>query len=297
MIRIFQRRRPLPSDVTWNGAAPTAPQEVLIGVGRSGLLRWDLHQSAHMLVTGPTGSGKTEALALVTAQAVARKWRVIVCDPLNPSWAPARDSLGKAGEALEFGNDLTSVRDVLELTSREVARRMLSARQRGVQTWGRVQYTDVGPDSERAVLLVLDAAEAFACMEPGASRAEVRRNRVRDAIGGLLDDVLANGAGVGVHVLLAGQDAEKLSSVVSVQHVGAALVLEDAQTPGRGRFRARAGRFTMPVQVPHLARGVGAEAGGPARAVVEAMLLAAVEQGASEEQVRAALEGLLPAGR
>lgn len=78
---------PLPTSAPYPLTPPTHPTRIPVGLGEGGAAaEWDPVRNPHLLIVGPTGTGKTIFLNNLITGALARSWTVSIGDPKELSY-------------------------------------------------------------------------------------------------------------------------------------------------------------------------------------------------------------------
>lgn len=209
---LLGRADPLPERAGADWTAMAAPGTALpFAVGDDGgVVSFDPHDTAHLLVTGQTMSGKTSAAVTIACAAVLRGWKVYVADPVKDGndFAPIRSKC--AG----FATGLDQTCAMLAMIDAEGA-----TRKRLIGEYG-VQNIDQVPESARPPRILVLVDEFASLLElskggprrqsddPQAANAETMARWADDCrrrIGASVSHILTQHRSQGVTMLLCSQ--------------------------------------------------------------------------------------------
>lgn len=157
---------------------------------------WDVRQAAHLLVTGPTGSGKTTLVRVVLAGALRAGWRVAVIDAEGGgdfAYLRGRPGVDVADDTLA---GMTALVRWARRETDERYQRVRIARRRG---------ESVADEGRRSVLLVVD--ETTTLLD------EADQDGSRSSLLADLGRIARKGRQVGMHLLLVEERAEMVDAL------------------------------------------------------------------------------------
>lgn len=235
---------------------------MLLGVGETRSIIWDVANCPHLLMVGAPGTGKSEVLRSLMLQAVEHdhSWQVTVFDPKGEQFAgmDVEPSVERVTDAAAFLARLVEIEMMMLIRYRQMQAEQVThwtdlaaAQQTGEAGEGAVP-------SLRAMLVAVDELAALEQMAAGADSDVVERaRRALEQIGRL-------GRAAGIHLVLAAQvvDGSWLSPA-ALENVDARLLLGpmdrsvqqwlgasadvDAGIAGRGVFRDHHGLWSLQV--------------------------------------------------
>ena len=173
--------------------------EIPIGEGANGVVTWDVTKAPHMLVCGPTGTGKSVLQRNIFFHLVQHsdRWSFIGVDPkrveLKP-YAKYTDTVLGIGTNLEDGVELVRFADNL-----------MNERYEMMENLGVNNFVDLPDPSDKAILVMVD--ETFMFLSPSGVKSD--EGKEMDALKAeaavLLGNIARLGRASGVHLLLATQ--------------------------------------------------------------------------------------------
>lgn len=176
----------------------------------------------HILVAGETGSGKSELMFSITAQACLKGWWVAICDPKTTGWldftqrrrftdeygfqtgaAPLQPGDGRQG-VIEHAVELFGIRDVISRTWEIVEHRKRVNAKYGVSNSAKLaEIEGVDPaDVFPPMLLVVDEALSLFAKDKGGDDDTKERNAVREEVLGTVLRIIVEARALMVHIML-----------------------------------------------------------------------------------------------
>lgn len=162
----------------------------------------------------------TEAMFTVAAQALAKGWKVAVCDPKETGWAMwsrrrratnlhghdtgaevLREGDGRPG-VIEHAVELFGIRDVLSRMVAEMTRRKKVNGAHKVVKWSELPEDVREAEDVVPLMVVIDEALSLFDMEKGGTDEIKERNEVRGEALGLMQKLVVEARALGIHVLL-----------------------------------------------------------------------------------------------
>lgn len=188
----------LPKNAPYPGSGDLPWNMIPIGEGASGPVCWDVTKAPHMLVCGPTGTGKSVLQRNVFFHLVQHsdRWSFIGVDPkrveLKP-YAKYTDTVLGIGTNLEDGVELVRFAD-----------KLMNERYEMMEEVGVNNFIDLA-DPPKAVFIMVD--ETFMFLSPSGVKSD--EGKEQDALKAeaavLLGNIARLGRAAGVHLLLATQ--------------------------------------------------------------------------------------------
>lgn len=157
------------------------------------VVRLDL-DSSHGLISGPAGSGKTNALQLIAGQALDKGWLLKVADPRRTDWATWTERPGTT-----VVSDLAGLASMLDDVADEAAHRraLLAAHEAP-------SIRDLSIEqAAQPILVVVDLLELFVYADHVDSPEAAASNGLREHAIARLTMILREGRALGMHVMAA----------------------------------------------------------------------------------------------
>lgn len=212
-----------PEDVRWNGAMTRQWHSFVFGVqldsGKKVVLSVK-DQASHILVAGEVGSGKTETMFVIVAQAMLKGWQVALCDPKGTGWVAFTQNFRYTNEAgpgtgavpLKPGDarpgliwhaiDVYGIATVVEQTWKEVERRKAINIEHRATSSTDLDQSIRDEKNIRPYLLVIDEALSLFATDKGKSDEIEERNDLREAILGTVIRIIVEARALQVHTML-----------------------------------------------------------------------------------------------
>lgn len=80
VIQVLIKKSDLPNIIEYNNEVDTENEKFALGIGYNGIVTVDLNKTAHMLIAGETGSGKSNILKLLVYQSLVKYYDVVLID-------------------------------------------------------------------------------------------------------------------------------------------------------------------------------------------------------------------------
>lgn len=197
----FVRCKPvshLPKNAPYPGSGDQPWNKIPVGEGAEGAVCWDVTQAPHMLVCGPTGTGKSVLQRNIFFHLVQHsdRWSFIGIDPkrveLKP-YAKYTDTVLGIGTNLEDGVELVRFADNL-----------MNERYQMMEDMGENNFMDL-PDPPKAIFIMVD--ETFMFLSPSGVKSDEGKemDELKAEAAVLLGNIARLGRASGVHLLLATQ--------------------------------------------------------------------------------------------
>lgn len=174
-----------------------------LGVANGELLdfTWNLRVEPHGIAVGTTGAGKSQTVQLIMMQLALAGWKMILIDPKRvefSQWA------GRPG-VLRVSTELADHAAALAEVCAEMDSRYRLMTERGVN------HVDLLPQDARPsrLLVVVDEIVELMSRQTGKSDAAVEANAHIDAISDAIGSILRLGRSASIHLLAAGQRADR----------------------------------------------------------------------------------------
>jgi hypothetical protein len=207
---------PLPTFVPYDGRPAAHGSACWIGVGRvtreaQGVLKegdlfdlvWDPASTAspHGIAVGTTGAGKSQTVQLIMCQLALAGWRLLLIDPKKVEF-------GKWAHLDQVLAVSTNLEDHVELLQR--ARAEMDARYDDMAARG-VSNVALVPQEERPVRLLVVVDEVIELLATGKAISDEDKlaNDLKGKAASSISEILRLGRAAGVHLLLAGQRADR----------------------------------------------------------------------------------------
>ena len=188
----------LPRNAPYPGSKDQAWNTIPLGEGSEGPVTWDVSSAPHLLVCGPTGTGKSVLQRNIFFHLVQHqdRWGFIGVDPkrveLKP-YAKYTDTVLGIGTNLEDGVELVRFADNL-----------MNERYEMMENMGVNNFMDLA-SPPKAILVMVD--ETFMFLSPGGIKSD--EGKEMDALKAeaavLLGNIARLGRAAGIHLLLATQ--------------------------------------------------------------------------------------------
>lgn len=191
-------------------------------------LCWNLKAAPHMLVAGSTGSGKTSAMRVIAAEAVARNFDLRIIDIVKQ----CADFSG-IYEYDQFCSrvavNLDDASDLISDTYETVTKRAKKNSQLSVMNW----YERSVTEKPQPIMLIIDECFSMLQKSPGGNAAKEENNK-KDEMTVLISKIAREARSAGIHLLLAAQrpDAKVLEGELK-SNLGARLLLGNANHTAR----------------------------------------------------------------
>lgn len=158
------------------------------------VLEWDTTASAHMLLAGATGAGKTTTGRAIVLAAIMLGWDVRVCDPKrDEDWAWLASWRGAT-----VATTLEDIHHVVSDTHRLME-------ERSTQRWEAATRREAGPALRPVLLYIDELADLFTQSRSGASTLARHADELRGDCQFLFGRIAAKGRAPRVHLVGATQ--------------------------------------------------------------------------------------------
>lgn len=186
----------LPTRAPYPGPGPKW-DEFHLGVGAEGPVTWNVSVAPHILVCGPTGSGKSVLQRMILFHALVHSdtWKIVGVDPkmVEMGWLKKYDNVLKIALDLEEGVEIVqSVKD-------EMKRRFEEMTENGVN------HFQLLPSPPPALMLMVDETYNFLAPEGVKSDEGKERDDLHARGSVLIGEIARLGRAAGVHLVLATQ--------------------------------------------------------------------------------------------
>jgi hypothetical protein len=219
VLEVVVSRWSLPEEFGFDPSSiPTDPQRVFLGVLMDGSPAvWDLAVEPHGLITGQTGSGKSEAAAMLLAQWFVKGWRVVVMTPklLDPILTPYA-----AHHQVLTGitdDDLAACVEVWDQLRIDRTHRQKLQAEHGVRRWADMPAEVLAEYPLLAV--VWDESRSFFMSHPGETQ---ERKKLKASCLAAWNELVQEGRSAGHHGLIVTQSAnvESLGGGFAAEQLG-----------------------------------------------------------------------------
>jgi hypothetical protein len=193
---------PLPEMAPYPGSETFAWNEIPIGEGPEGPVAYDVAKSPHVLLAGPTGSGKSVLQRSVIFHCIQHNdmWNFVGVDLKRVELSQYRD-YKRTVKAIAV--DLESAADLIREVERNMMERFTLMEEHGVDHFTKLR--DERGKHPKAIMLMVD--EAYALLSPEGSKSE--EGKARDQLHAecvtMLGSIARLGRAAGVHMLIATQ--------------------------------------------------------------------------------------------
>ncbi len=194
---ICEYAEPIPKMANYPGSAHSPWNEFPLGLGRDGEVVWNVKDDPHMLIAGPTGSGKSVAQRNVIVHCVQHSdmWEFIGIDVKRVELSPYEGYPGVKGIALDKEEGVEALKMVSSIMDKRYEQLMAA---------GLNSFTSL-PVVPKAIMIMVD--EAFEFMSPAAGKTEEAKQEtaLAEEATFLVGRIARLGRAAGIHMVIAMQ--------------------------------------------------------------------------------------------
>lgn len=212
-----------PESVRWDGEVTRPWHSFVVGValdtGKKIVLSVK-DQAPHILIAGETGSGKSETMFVIAAQAMLKGWTIALCDPKATGWVAFTQNFrytgvagpGTGAEPLKPGDarqglkwhaiDLYGIHTVIKNTWAEVERRKaIDVEHRATSVTDLPQEIRDRENISPYMLIVDEALSLFA-QDSGGGEETDERNALRGELLSVVIRIIVEARALQIHTML-----------------------------------------------------------------------------------------------
>lgn len=192
----------LPPSAPYEGSESFKWNEIPIGIGSKGPVMYDLTASPHVLLAGPTGSGKSVLQRSIVFHCIQHNdmWQFLGVD-LKRVELPVYRKYSKTVKAIAV--ELEAAVELIREVERNMMERFTLMEERGVQHFTMLQ--DETGKHPKAIMLMIDEAYVLLSMEGAKTDEGKARDQLHGEAVTLLGSIARLGRAAGVHMLVATQ--------------------------------------------------------------------------------------------
>lgn len=212
-----------PEDVRWGGQVTKAWHSFVIGTyleSEKPVVISVKNHAPHILVAGETGTGKTETMFVIVAQALRSNWTADICDPKSTGWVvwtrhyryTNEFGPGTGALPLEPGDsrpgilwhavELYGIHTVVQKNWDEVERRKRVNMEHNVEKSEKLPVEVRKAEGIAPHMLTIDEALSLFSLDAGGDEATEQRNELRKAILSTVLRIIVEARSLQLHIML-----------------------------------------------------------------------------------------------